>query len=191
MNKIFYFLIGAALVSTYFFFSKEESKSFSRSQLDSFYEKKFIAEQSNENLNLKVNFKFRQITGNLINIDKLIKANSIVLVVSEMNCRACIDAEFKSLIESAKIKSLDNFFIWANYSDLHVLSNDYNIIKDSGLPKENIVIMESELNIPLNNLNTPYYFRLNKDLSMSNFFIPEKSIPLLSQTFLQNNLFEK
>ena len=46
------------------------------------------------------------------------------------------------------------------------------------------LLTESGLNIPLDKLNVPFYFSVNSNLTMTNFFIPQKDNPKLSTVYL-------
>lgn len=47
------------------------------------------------------------------------------------------------------------------------------------------LIQEDQSGIPMDENNVPYYFQVNRDLVINNFFIPIKEIPKLSENYLK------
>lgn len=147
-------------------------------------EQNFIKEKENENLELDGNLPLLDIEGNTVLAKEIIKTNSLVFRFSELNCHECIDAEIDALIKN-KIKIKKNIVFIAYYQnkrDLFVYSKDFN---NKGLTNIKMYFLpDKALLIPIDKLNMPYYFCVNSDFKMTNFFIPQKDKPKLSNIYL-------
>ena len=75
------------------------------------------------------------------------------------------------------------------YLYLSVITNTlfvfYKNLTSRGLINIKMYYLQNEaLLIPIDKLNIPYYFCVNSDLMMTNFFIPQKDMPKLSNIYL-------
>ncbi|TGV03428.1 hypothetical protein [Flavivirga rizhaonensis] len=156
--------------------------------LQSFYDDKFIVEKQNESLKLDKNLKLLTIEGDTILVKDIFKSNKIVLKYSLFNCEACIQAEYKILAEFNSV-IMDQVCIIAYYDRVRDLIGDYSKLKQIGLDKIPMYLIQNDkFGIPIDEQNTPYYFQINSDLMMSNFFIPIKEKPKLSEYYLKFGL---
>ncbi|TGV03451.1 hypothetical protein [Flavivirga rizhaonensis] len=149
------------------------------------FEQNFVKESENENLILDQNTKFLDIEGNLIKAKDLFKSNSVVLRYSETNCEACINAEINTLLKNNS--DLKNSIVliasYRNSRDLYVYYKEYEKKGISNIKM--FLLLDKSLNIPIEKLNKPYYFCIDSNLRMSNFFIPQENKPQLSESYLQ------
>lgn len=107
--------------------------------------------------------------------------NKIVLRFTQNNCGSCVERELIHLKELAKSIGEENIVCLTSYSGI----NDLKIFKDS------YTANFATYNVPFNTfykngydtLNFPYVFLVDKNLQMSNFFIPAKEIPMLSKAY--------
>ena len=80
----------------------------------------------------------------------------------------------------------ENIFLIAHYRNKRDLYVIYKQLKMKGLSGiEMFFLEENGLNIPIEKINTPFYFNINSNLIMNNFFIPQKDKPELSESYLK------
>lgn len=152
------------------------------------FQKNFTHEKENDNLKLESDLQLIDIVGNPVLAKDIIKTNSLVLRFSELNCGSCIDAEINALVNH-KDKIKKNIILIAYYQDKRDLFVFYKDFKNKGLANIKMYLLADKgLNIPIDKLNTPYYFCVNSDLIMNNFFIPQKDKPTLSKVYLDHTL---
>ncbi len=149
------------------------------------FKQNFIQEKGNENLKLDGNLELIDIEGNTVLAKDIIKKNSLVFRFSELNCGACIDAEINALVDNKdKIKKDVIFIVY--YQDNRNLFVFYKEFQKKGLTNIKMYLSPNKgLSIAMDKLNMPYYFCVNSNLVMSNFFIPQKEKPKLSQVYLE------
>ena len=105
----------------------------------------------------------------------------MVFYFSETNCWDCIEAalnQIKNIPDSIK---LNNYLILCNYSNVRYFQA---FIKDIDL-KVPIYNNEEKLNIPLENMDVPFFFIINSDLHCKQVFIPIKEIENYTANYLQ------
>ncbi|GAL73410.1 hypothetical protein [Jejuia pallidilutea] len=150
------------------------------------FEQNFINESINENLEFDNNVRIVDINNNDILAKDLFKNKSIVLYYSELHCNDCITAEINTIIKN-KEKLDESFVLLAHYQnnrDLFVFNNEF---QKKGLKKIKMyLLLDKGLNIPADKLNIPYYFCIDSTLRITNFFIPQKDKPKLSESYLIN-----
>ncbi|WP_269243371.1 hypothetical protein [Flavobacterium limnophilum] len=152
------------------------------------FEQNFIYERENENLELDGNLPLIDIEGNTVLVKNIIKANSLVLRFSELNCGECINAEINALVNN-KNKIKKNVILIAYYQDRRNLFVFFKDFQNKGLTNIQMYLLPNEaLLIPLDKLNIPYYFCINSNLIMNNFFIPQKDKSTLSKVYLDYTL---
>lgn len=152
------------------------------------FEHNFIKENENEYLELDGNLPLVDIAGKTVMAKEIIKANSLVFRFSETNCESCIDAEINALVKN-KDKIKKDVILIAYYQDKRDLFVFYKDFQNKGLTNIKMYLLANNaLLIPLDKLNIPYYFCVNSDLTMNNFFIPQKDKPRLSKAYLDNTL---
>jgi hypothetical protein len=152
------------------------------------FEQNFIQQGENENLELDGNLPLIDIEGNTVLVKDIIKANSLVLRFSELNCEECINAEIDALVNK-KDKIKKNVILITYYQDRRNMFVFYKDFQNKGLANIKMYLLPNEaLLIPMDKLNIPYYFCVNSNLKMNNFFIPQKNKPTLSKVYLDYTL---
>lgn len=128
----------------------------------------------NENLILNSKISLLDINNDTINLKSIIKKPTLVFRYSILNCGACVAIELNNIQEViAKYKTLkDRIILISFYQDLRSEIYAYKSLKIK-IPM--YIIPNNKLGLPIEeNNNSPYYFVLNSDLSVSNLFIPER-----------------
>ena len=160
--------------------------------LEQNYNNKFFNEKQNENFPFNKNLKLITINRDTVLANNVLK-NKLVLRYNESNCRLCVDSEIDILIKNASLFT-DEVCVVATYNKFRGIIVDKRKFVNNGLNNIKIYWVSSNLNIPLEKQNIPYYFYLNSNLTLNNVFIPMKEYPKLSQTYLKfalKNFFDK
>lgn len=148
------------------------------------FEHNFIREKENENLKLNSNIELIDIEGKTVLAKDIFKTNSLVFRFSELNCGECIDAEIDALVNS-KDKIKKDVILVAYYQTPRDLFVFYKELQKKGMINFKMYLSPDKgLAIPIDKLNMPYYFCVNGNLIMNNFFIPQKEKPNLSEVYL-------
>lgn len=157
-------------------------------KVETMYQNKFIIEKENENLKLNSSTKLVNINRDTLFAKDVFKKRSIVLRYSVLNCGDCVDAE-TAILSAMKSDFSDKICIITYYDKIRGLIFDYKKLEKLGLNKIPIyLLIDNELGIPLEKQNVPYYFNIDSTLTMSNFFIPIKDKPRLSNSYLNSSL---
>lgn len=154
----------------------------------------FIIGKESENLNLPPLLKLVNLKGDTVLVKDVFTKNSIVLRYSVLNCGECVDAEFEVIKNNAKLFS-EELVIITYYERIRGLINMYRKLEKMGLKKLKIyMVPDDKLGIPIDKYNIPSYFHIDKNLKMTNFFIPDKMNAKLSEAYLKltlRNFFNK
>lgn len=154
----------------------------------------FIIGKESENSTLDPLLKLVNLDGDTIFVKDVITKDQIVLRYSVLNCGECVDAEFEVLKKNAELFS-GEIVIITYYERIRGLITTYRKLQKMGLTKLKIYLVpDDKLGIPMDKYNIPSYFHVNKDLKMTNFFIPEKTNAKLSEAYLKltlRNFFKK
>ena len=116
---------------------------------------------------------------NKININEIFNDNTSVLIfrVSEFHCDACVTQCMQILKDLQYNYNLKDVVILGAFSNMRKLKV---ICQTNGLDLDMYNIM-SDLNIPLEQINSPYFFLLNKeDLRCQSFFVALKENPKMT-----------
>jgi len=107
----------------------------------------------------------------------------LIFRYSEVNCMACVEKEIVNLrdfIDRNDIKLV----VIASYTN----DRDLFLFKRvNKIPKYIIYnIKEGALNLPVENINLPYYFILDSNYKANNLFVPDKNFPERSLKYLNS-----
>lgn len=148
----------------------------------------FDAEKLNENLKLNKELTLLTIRGDTVLTKDVFKRNSIVFRYSMLNCNNCIETEINILIKNKTLFN-EELCIIAHYKSLRNLNVFYKTFKKRGLSNIKMYLLpNNDLGIPLEKYNIPYYFHIDSNLTMSNFFVPIAGEPKLSTIYLNHTL---
>lgn len=153
-------------------------------EVETMYENKFIVEKENDNLKLDENIQLINVKGDTLLAKDVFKNKQVVLRYSVLNCGDCIDAE-TAILASMKDRISGEIVIITYFEKIRGLIFDYKKLEKLGLKDIPIyLLVDNKLGIPLEKQNLPYYFNIDSNLNMSNFFIPIKEKPRLSNSYL-------
>lgn len=103
----------------------------------------------------------------------------LCLRIADMNCSVCIDRELNHVLSAVNEKNLKILLIgsFINKKNFKIFS----------LKCKNMIslyeVSHEDMNWEIDKLNVPYYFILYPDLKTSDFFIPEKSFPAITEQY--------
>jgi hypothetical protein len=103
----------------------------------------------------------------------------LVLRYSYIDCGSCVDSLIKQTNNLSEILGREKIVILAKYNS----RIDYiNFIRLNNI-KNNIYNIKDSLSVA-DELNVPYFFVLEKNMTTSNFFIPRKEFSKLTEDYL-------
>ena len=118
-------------------------------------------------------------TANKMNLFDLVRGKCLVFRFSGEACNLCIDFVIN------KLKSTFSDFA-ENDRILLIGSNINERVKEKYYGKQIISFVSQNLGLPFEEYNTPFLFIIDRDRITKMFFIPEKSLPELTDIYLKN-----
>ncbi len=120
--------------------------------------------------------------------------NQLVLRYNEDNCSSCIDHSLEALLEYKDAIGIDNILIIATVKNNRKLKAFIDKFENLNIQ---IINTDSEINLPIEEYNIPYFFMMNKDLKIKMLFVPIKELPdntaryldIISERFIAKNIF--
>ena len=134
-----------------------------------------------EGLQLDRNLFLISETFDTLKLKDLVKSQQILIFrYTELNCDDCVNSQVKNIVELINIYKIDQIAFFTNYEEALHLSNFKR------LNQLQIKIYKiKNLGINIENLNTPYFFLLNKDCKIEHVYIPDKNNNELTQSFFK------
>ena len=149
------------------------------------YQNNIIITKENENLKLDDSIKLVTLDNDTILAKDVFIKNSLVLSYSMFNCGDCVNTEFDNLKKYAHSFS-EKIIIVAYFDRLRDAIFECKKMQKLGLEKSKFyVLISNNLGIPMDRYNSPYYFHINEDLTISNVLLPIKDNPKLSEFYLK------
>jgi hypothetical protein len=113
--------------------------------------------------------------------EMLSKQPKLVFRYSELNCQQCVDTVFKRLKQLAEEVGKEKILILSSYSN----HRDLLLFKRiNQIDLEVYNLNETKLDISVEEVNIPYMFLLDNDFRAKFVFIPEKTMPQLTDNYL-------
>ena len=106
----------------------------------------------------------------------------LVCRFSKMHCESCVNfaiQNFRNWVDSIGIK---NVLFLGNYHSNKIFNREKPLYGIQGMNVYNAF----ELKIPAEELGYPYYFILDRNLRISNVFVPDKAAPEITNRYLKN-----
>lgn len=107
------------------------------------------------------------------------KKKCLVFRSSFLNCQPCVDEAVLSLKKIIKDVDSSQVIILANYRLLSDLKKFKRINK-----MFNEVYQVDSLNLPLEELNIPYFFMIDEDMKTNHVFVPQKELSVATDRYL-------
>lgn len=118
-------------------------------------------------------------TGESIKIEDYLNGVKLLLRYSDSHCNSCFEKAMQALHKYKDDIGEENVILLTSHKNYRVLK--ITLEKMNFNP---IVINIPEIEIPIEEYRTPYFFIINKDLRMSSVFIPIKEIPNYTEKYL-------
>lgn len=104
----------------------------------------------------------------------------LVFRFNEHDCVECISFGMNELVSFAGDVS-DTVLVLARYGDINAFRRWARTME---LP-DNVVLCCTSSTVEADGISTPYFFVLHKDMTIGEIFIPDKSFPKQTDTYLQ------
>jgi len=122
-------------------------------------------------------------TANKMNLFDLVKGKCLVLRFSGEACNVCIDFVINRMKRT--------FSDFAENDRILLIGSNLNTrVKENYYGKKIISFYSGDLGLPFEEYNTPFLFIIDRDRITKMFFIPEKTMPELTD-FYMKNVFER
>lgn len=120
-----------------------------------------------------------------INLSALIqRENKIsILRINDSNCTLCIEAELEEIKLFNALLNAPSIAIFATFKSKRSLK--LMLVGLEGLNIPVFLLEDMELELPVDQINAPYYFTLTRDLIVNNTFIPIKGLDTISKSYFQ------
>ena len=124
----------------------------------------------------------------------LCSVNRLILRYNEDNCSSCIDHSLDALLEYKDAIGIENILIISTVRNNRKLKAFIDKYEDLNIQ---IINTKSEINLPIEEYNIPYFFVINENLELKMLFVPIKELPhntaryldIISQRFIAKNIF--
>lgn len=110
------------------------------------------------------------------------EGKTLIFRYSSLQCNSCVDSQMEIMRDVLKNKEYNIIFLacYNNPRDLIVFKKSHSI----DYPVYRLI--DCSLPLPVDAINEPYFFVLDKEMTPEYLFIPHKSFPQLSIDYLNN-----
>ena len=194
-EKTFYILIIVALLAingftlVRFYKIKQQSnvllnqESNKSDELNS-YKINFAVNILNSNYHLD-NVIIKDSLNNILSLKELFKDKQEQLLVcrfSQMHCESCVNSSIQILRNRIDSIGTNKVVFLGNHRNNKIFNRVIPLYKIQDMRVYNC----PAINIPVEKLGYPYYFILDKNLQISNVFVPDKAKPNITNKYLEN-----
>lgn len=138
----------------------------------------------NEGLKISPNFILEKENSECVKLSELLSDEpTLIFRYSDLNCNTCVEAEFKNINQYLDKTNSNRLVILADYK------NEDDLFRFKRLNQVEMPIYNSKnnkLNLPVEGLNTPYFFIIDSTLVVRSLFIPNKAYPEFSKNYYTN-----
>jgi len=132
-----------------------------------------------------------RISGEEISLDSLCKTNyKLIFRYSDQHCNQCAESALHSLNKFKESIGEDNIIILASFRTKH----QFAFFLKNNQSTNMVLNISTKIEIPIEEYITPYFFIMDKDMTVKLLFIPMKEIPGHTDAYLKsvlNRFFEK
>lgn len=105
----------------------------------------------------------------------------LFLRISETHCGLCIETEISQLVRLLKKQNDFQIGVLATFNSAR---NIRILMKSIKKEKINVFLVpQGDINLTVEQANTPYYFYLKQDLTVDHTFIPKRNFPQLTDSY--------
>lgn len=138
--------------------------------------------------NLLKELNLINISGDTVLASEVLQDKKLFFRYSSLNCQLCVDAQFDIFINSS-FPNLDNqLSLIAFYQSPRDLLVDHRKLSRHNIRLDMFLSMKSELDLPIESMNVPYYFSLDSKGFVSTIFVPNRDEPHKTIEFLKHVL---
>ena len=101
---------------------------------------------------------------------------------SQRHCESCVDAIIQTLQKNLDDIGIDNIVCFGNHRNNRVFQKTLPLYGIEGMKVYNV----PQINLPVEELNYPYFFVLDNSLQISNVFVPEKGLSHITIKYLES-----
>jgi hypothetical protein len=112
--------------------------------------------------------------------DFVLNSPVLFLRFTEYSCHVCVEQALKKVHDMNSSFKTEKFVILASYENLKDL---LLFKKNNNIDYPIFTIFSDTLSVPIETLNFPYFFILNKDFQATNIFYPLTSLPELTDDY--------
>lgn len=123
---------------------------------------------------------------NISTFEGIVNSKKLVFRYTELHCDVCVDKQIEAIKKISKKIGKKNIIILTEYENLK------NLIIFKRLNSLSIPIfnLQNKFNLPIEELDSPYYFVVDKDFVIKDLFIPIKEIENYTNKYL-NIIYKK
>ncbi len=147
------------------------------------YESNFITSINNNGIKLG-EVILKDSLGNIFSFNDIWENGQEQILVcrfSELHCQSCVNSSIKMLLLWADPIGRNNLLFLGAYRNNRILNRTKYIYDIQDL----ITYNTPALNIPAEELGYPYFFVLNKDMTVTNLFVPDKANSAITNNYLE------
>jgi len=116
-----------------------------------------------------------------VKLKDFVNSNPILIFrYPKINCDNCVNILIKNIVELLNIYEIDQITFFAYYDKVSSLSNLKRLNQ-----LQNKIYMIKNLDIEIENLNSPYFFLLNQDFKIEYVYIPDKKYSGRTKSYLK------
>lgn len=161
-------------------------KNSNSKQLNDSLQNRFILNNLVQNLEnsgaLLDNITIEDFNNKTYQLKELINERSkLIFMFSELNCQTCIDMQLPNIEQLSKDIGAENIILLASYSNKRDL---FQFARINRIKLEIYNFDKNDIQIPIIDSNVPFFFIINSNLTSNCFFIPEKSLPKHTISYL-------
>ena len=143
--------------------------------------KNMKAQLASEGQSINVAMKIKGSDSNEILLGNVVgERPKLIFRFSELNCTTCVDSQFYMIKKYQQIVGASNIIILTSSNSER---NAFLFNRDEHLQCPVYSVPFDELGLPIEDLNIPYYFIVDKDLTAKLIHIPAKELPLFTDEY--------
>lgn len=131
----------------------------------------------NEGLIIDETVKVRNEEQELVLLKDVFQGKTLVVRISQSHCQVCIE----TVIPMLKASGIEDIVILADYTNKRFLKK----FKENHEIEYRCFTIENSPRLPIDDLNIPYLYVMDKNMQVDCLFIPHKEIPEQTERYLK------
>lgn len=100
---------------------------------------------------------------------------------SKHHCESCVDHSIKMILNRNNKMNMSRILFMGNYGNIILFKREMSLYAN----KEMRISNASTIDIPAEDIGYPYYLIVDKDLKITDIFVPQKDTPQFTNSFLK------